>query len=68
MVKPAYFTVFHNGVLMHNRKASLGPMRHRVLTHYEPHEKEGPIMLQGHGNPVRYRNIWVRQLKGYDQP
>ena len=59
LVKPAYFTVFHNGVLLHNRKASLGPMRHKVLTHYEPHEKEGPIMLQSHGNPVRYRNIWA---------
>ncbi len=68
VVKPAYVTVFHNGVLVHHRQAFLGPMRHRTLTRYEPHEPEGPLMLQSHGNPVRYRNIWIRRLQGYDQP
>jgi hypothetical protein len=62
VVKPAYVTVIHNGVLLHHRKAFLGPMRHKVLTHYEPHEDEGPILLQSHGNTTRYRNIWVREL------
>ena len=66
VVEPAYLTVFHNGVLLHNRQPSLGPMKHKVLTRYEPHADELPLMLQGHGNPVRYRNIWVRRLKGYD--
>jgi len=63
LVKPAYFTVFHNGVLLHNRKRSMGPMRHRVTTEYAPHPAAAPLMLQGHGNPVRYRNIWIRRLK-----
>ena len=67
LVKPAYFTVFQNGVLLHNRQAAMGPMRHRRLTKYSPHEAEAPLMLQGHGNPVRYRNIWVRRLRGYDE-
>ena len=67
LVKPAYFTVFHNGVLLHNRQAAMGPMRFRRLTEYSPHEAEAPLMLQGHGNPVRYRNIWVRRLRGYDE-
>jgi hypothetical protein len=67
LVKPAYFTVFHNGVLLHNRQAAMGPMRHRRLTKYSPHEAEAPLMLQGHGNPVRYRNIWIRRLIGYDE-
>ncbi len=62
VVKPAYATVFHNGVLLHHRRAFLGPMRHKVSTEYQPHEDEGPILLQSHGNPVRYRNIWVRKL------
>ena len=67
LVKPAYATVLHNGVMVHHRKAFLGPMRHKILTHYEPHEAEGPLMLQAHGNPVRYRNIWARRLKGYGE-
>ncbi len=68
LVKPAYFTVFHNGVLMHNRQEVLGPMAHRVLPPYEPHGAEEPLMLQNHGDPVRFRNIWIRRLRGYDQP
>lgn len=68
LVRPAYLTVFLNGVLLHHHKASLGPMRHRVLTQYQSHDRELPLMLQAHGNPVRYRNIWVRRLRDYDQP
>jgi hypothetical protein len=62
LVRPAYATVIHNGVLLHHRRELLGPMQHRRLTQYEPHEAEGPLMLQQHSNPVRYRNIWVRRL------
>lgn len=62
LVKPAFVTVFHNGVLLHNRKEMMGPMRHRKASRYEAHEAEGPLLLQAHGNPVRYRNIWARRL------
>src|SRR3954447_1456658 len=65
---PAYATVLHNGVLVHNHTALLGPMSFRALPHYRPHGPQGPILLQDHGNPVRFRNIWVRAVKGYDQP
>jgi hypothetical protein len=68
LVKPAYFTVFHNGVLLHNRKEVTGRMAHRVVGTYEPHEAEMPLGLQDHDQPVRYRNIWIRRLGGYDQP
>jgi len=68
LVKPAYVTVFHNGIVVHNRKEMLGPMRHKVLTSYSPHEPQRPLMLQAHGNPIRYRNIWVRPLTDYDEP
>ena len=68
LAKPAYFTVFHNGVLMHNRQEDLGPMAHRLLPPYEAHGAEEPLMLQNHGDPVRFRNIWIRRLRGYDQP
>jgi hypothetical protein len=67
LVKPAYFTVFHNGVLLHNRKAAIGRMAHRVVGTYEPHEAEDTLMLQDHGDLVRYRNVWIRRLKDYDQ-
>lgn len=60
--KPAFVTVFHNGVLLHHRKEMMGPMRHRTTTEYSPHAAELPLLLQGHGNPVRYRNIWARRL------
>src|SRR5579862_1437114 len=68
LVKPAFVTVFLNGVLMHNRKEISGPTQHRLLAKYEPQPAEDSLGLQNHGNPDRYRNIWIRRLKGYDQP
>lgn len=65
---PAYATVLHNGVVVHNHTALLGPMHFRGLPRYAKHEDKGPILLQDHGNPVRFRNLWVREIKGYDQP
>ena len=63
LAEPARVTVFHNGVLVHHDLELLGATTHRRLPQYEPHGPQGPIQLQDHGNPVRYRNIWVRELK-----
>jgi Domain of Unknown Function (DUF1080) len=63
---PAYATVLHNGVLVQNHAAILGPMSYRALPKYSFHGPKGPILLQDHGNPVRFRNIWVREIKGVD--
>ena len=68
LVKPAYFTVFLNGVLLHNRKESMGPMVYRQLAHYAAQPAEDSLVLQNHDAKVRYRNIWIRRLAGYDQP
>jgi hypothetical protein len=68
LVKPAYLTVFLNGVVLHNRKEVMGPTVHRALAKYVAQPSEDSLMLQNHGNPVRYRNIWVRRLGGYDRP
>jgi hypothetical protein len=66
---PAFATVLHNGVCVHNHVELQGPTLHKKTTSYDtPHEAAGPIELQDHGNPVRFRNIWVRELKPYDQP
>jgi hypothetical protein len=64
LVKPAYVTVFYNGVVAHHRQEISGPMAHRVFRPYRPHAPEEPLMLQDHDTPVRYRNIWVRRLGG----
>jgi hypothetical protein len=66
--RPAHATVLHNGVVVHNHAEVLGPMAHQALPQYRPHPPKGPLALQDHGNPIRFRNIWVRDLKGYDQP
>ncbi|MEZ6131625.1 MAG: DUF1080 domain-containing protein [Planctomycetaceae bacterium] len=59
---PAYVTLIHNGVLVLNHFELLGPSSFVEPPHYTVHAPTGPIRLQDHGNPVRFRNIWVREL------
>ncbi len=61
--KPGYVTVVHNGVLVLNHFELLGPTGYTTAPQYTPHAEEGPISLQFHGDPVRFRNMWVRELK-----
>ena len=66
VVRKATFTVLHNGVLVQDHVELPGGTDWRgphAISEYEPHEDDGPIMLQEHGNRVRYRNIWIRELK-----
>jgi hypothetical protein len=65
---PAYSTILHNGVLVHNHTAHIGAMAFRQVGRYHKHPEKLPILLQDHGNPVRFRNIWVREVKPYDAP
>ncbi|MEI6233585.1 MAG: DUF1080 domain-containing protein [Planctomycetota bacterium] len=65
--KPAFVTVIHNGVVTQNHAEILGGTGHKTLGKYDGKTEKGPIGLQDHGNPVRYRNIWIRPLKGYDE-
>jgi hypothetical protein len=60
---PARFTVFHNGVLIHDNVALVGPTAHQTRPPYAAHADRLPISLQDHGERVRYRNIWVRDLE-----
>jgi hypothetical protein len=58
-------TVFHNGVLVQNNVELTGPTSWLERAPYAAHPERTPIALQDHGNPVRYRNIWVRELGHY---
>ncbi|MFN0086549.1 MAG: DUF1080 domain-containing protein [Blastocatellia bacterium] len=55
-------TVFHNGVLVQNNVEIQGQTWHDRAPAYIAHPAKGPLKLQDHGNPMRFRNIWVRPL------
>jgi hypothetical protein len=62
LVSPARVTVLHNGILVQDSQVLIGATKHRVVGSYEPHGDAEPILLQDHGNPTRFRNIWARRL------
>ena len=65
VVRKANFFVFQNGVLVHrdvDLEGGTGWRGQHAISDYEPHADTGPISLQDHGNPVRYRNIWIREI------
>lgn len=64
LVRPACFTVFWNGVLVHLRRPVMGATSATMQPHgYAAHDAELPLTLQDHSNPVRYRNVWIRRLE-----
>lgn len=60
--KPATVTVLHNGVLTQDHWLIEGTTFHKERASYQPHAEKLPLHLQDHGNPTRYRNIWIRPL------
>lgn len=67
LIRPAYVTVFQNGIVIHHYTMLIGPTTHRAVEPYHPHPPVGPLKLQDHGDLVRFRNIWYRPLRGYDE-
>jgi hypothetical protein len=63
VTKPAYVTVLHNGVLVQNHTEILGNTFFDRPAKYTKHADKQPLVLMYHGNPVRFRNIWVREFK-----
>lgn len=59
-VKPGSFTVLHNGVLIQHQTPIHGGAT--TAAEFKGVAPKGPLVLQDHGNPVRYRNIWIREL------
>jgi hypothetical protein len=69
VVRRATFTVIHNGVVVQDHvvlSGGTGWMGPHAVSEYKAHPDKLPIALQDHGNPVRFRNVWIRELK--DRP
>src|SRR4029077_9653459 len=61
LLTPGYVTVLHNGVLLHNHFELLGVTSYTEPSRYIAHADREPLQIQFHGNPVRFRNIWIRE-------
>lgn len=66
LISPAYLTVIHNGVVVHNHVEVMSPTGHRDVYSYKAHAPTGPLKLQDHGDLVSFRNIWYRPIGNYD--
>lgn len=62
LLRPASVTVLHNGVLIQNHFKLAGDTPYSRPPSYEAHPAKLPFELQFHGNPVRFRNIWIREI------
>ena len=62
LVSPALATVLLNGVIVQHATPLIGSTQHRAVGTYEVHGEKGALQLQDHGEPVRYRNIWIREI------
>jgi Domain of Unknown Function (DUF1080) len=62
LVRPAYATVFHNGLLVQNHVELLGDTPYDRAPKYTPHSEKEPLTLMYHNNPVQFRNIWIREI------
>ncbi|WP_205512678.1 3-keto-disaccharide hydrolase [Longitalea arenae] len=58
----AQITVLHNGVLVQNNATLWGSTQYIGIATYEKHGEKEPLVLQDHGNPTSFRNIWIRPL------
>jgi hypothetical protein len=63
LLRPATVTVFFNGVLVQDHTEIMGPTGHHKRPPYTPTPEKLPLRLQDHNHPVRYRNLWIRELK-----
>ena len=63
VVRPAVVTVLYNGVLVQDASVLTGPTAHQERPPYAAHPDKLPLGLQDHGYPVRFRNVWVRELE-----
>ncbi|HJQ24614.1 MAG TPA: DUF1080 domain-containing protein [Blastocatellia bacterium] len=62
VIERARITVLQNGVLIQNSVEIYGNTWHDKPALYIAHGPKASLRLQDHGNPVRYRNVWIRPL------
>ncbi len=66
VTRKAKFHVVHNGHVIHDNVTLHGGTGWRgphSISEYKAHGDEGPLKIQDHGNPVRFRNIWIKNLE-----
>ena len=68
VAQPARITVLHNGVLVQDNSEIWGPTSWLKHQPYKSHPDRLPLSLQDHGNPVLFRNIWLRELEEEPRP
>ena len=69
LILPDSATIIQNGVVLHHKQALLGPTGHKILANYNKEIPDrGPLRLQDHGNRVRFRNIWIRNIEEEEKP
>jgi hypothetical protein len=61
--KPGFVTVLHNGIVVQNHTEILGNTFYDQAPKYSKHAEKLPLVLMYHGDPVRFRNIWIREFK-----
>ncbi len=66
LLHPATATVFMNGVLVQDHFTLWGSTAHGARAKYSAHPDQLPIRLQDHGDPLKFRNIWLRPLTAAD--
>jgi hypothetical protein len=62
VTRPTRITVIHNGVVVQDNQDLTGPTAHKARPPYQKHAEKLPLGLQDHGHPVRFRNVWFREL------
>ena len=63
LARPGFVTVLHNGVLVQNHVEIQGNTAYDRPPAYTPHAEKLPLVLMYHGDPVRFRNIWIREFR-----
>ena len=62
VLRPASVTVLHKGVVVQNDFELEGSTAWDSPPAYSAHADKLPLHIQYHGDPVRFRNIWIREI------
>jgi hypothetical protein len=62
VTRPTRITVIHNGVVVQDNQELMGPTTHKARPPYKAHPEKLALALQDHDHPVRFRNVWFREL------